>query len=92
MQICSATDSSSPQEIVSQEHLKGLKRAIESQDDEILTFQRKLSGKRDFASSNSSEKDYYSMTIPQLKSECRSAGLKVGGTKAELISRLQANS
>jgi hypothetical protein len=36
--------------------------------------------------------DYHSMTVVELKSECRSAGLKVGGKKAELISRLQENS
>lgn len=34
--------------------------------------------------------DFNDMTVAQLKDECRSRGLKVGGRKAELIERLQA--
>ena len=166
MKICSTTDDcNSPKEIISQEHLKGLKTATESQDDEVLSFQCKLSRKQDvapisapvgdFHSSDNDDVededsevycsghlvydddddemeeddecddgslllrnynawffgyndydsdtyfdedddelltvDYHSMTVAQLKSECRSAGLKVGGRKAELILRLQEN-
>ena len=42
-----------------------------------------------FADDGTSRVDFNSMTVAQLKDECKALGLKVGGVKADLVKRLE---
>lgn len=59
----------------------GTEPVVEGDDDDVIEEESDEDG----------ETDYGHLTVPELKEACRSRDLAVGGTKDELIARLQAD-
>lgn len=73
--------------LISTKHLIGFKDVDTSEEQEIKLFENNfIPKKREFSGMN----DYSTRTVKELKELCREYGLKVSGTKDELILRLES--
>jgi hypothetical protein len=73
-------------EDLSVEKIVGVKRSLESSEEELDEFQAKLSGAMKLP--GGATVTAATMTVPELKDACRARGLKVGGSKGVLLERL----
>ena len=63
----------------------------EPTEEMLAELESELAINGEFVEETEQSVDFSKMTVAQLKDECRSRGLKVGGKKAELIERLETS-